>query len=67
MLKGLFRIRVSQNEPEDTTMRVPYRGSWFYIPDDDLEGKLTFVLLTQIIALHSAPPSPTSLTYSIGK
>jgi hypothetical protein len=48
-------------------MRVPYRGSWFYIPDDDLEGKSTFVLLTQIIALHSAPPSPTSLTYSIGK
>lgn len=67
MLEGLFRVRVSQNEPEDTTMRVPYRGSWFYIPDDDLEGKSTFVLLTQIIALHSAPPSPTSLTYSIGK
>ncbi len=68
MLDGLFRVRVSEDEPEDSMIRVQYRGSWFYIPDNDLEGKSTFVLLTQIIALHSTPPSSASpLTYSIGK
>ena len=45
-----------------------YRDSWFYIPDDDLESKSTFVLLTQIIALHSTPPaSAPPISYSIGK
>lgn len=68
MLEGLFRVRVSAKEPEDATTQVQYRGSWFYIPDNDLEGKSTFVLLTQIIALHSTPPSSaTPLSYSIGK
>lgn len=68
MLGGLFHVRTAAREPDDATTRVQYRGSWFYIPDNDLEGKSTFVLLTQIIALHSAPPSTASpLTYSIGK
>ena len=68
MLDGLFRVRTSAREPEDAATKIRYRGSWFYIPDNDLEGKSTFVLLTQIIALHSAPPAATTpLTYSIGK
>jgi hypothetical protein len=68
MLDGLFRVRVSADEPEDASVKVAYRGAWFYIPDNDLEGKSTFVLLSQIIALHSAPSSSISpLTYSISK
>lgn len=68
MLGGLFRVRESAKEPAEGSTMVRYRGSWFYIPDDDLESKSTFVLLTQIIALHSAPPSTTApISYSIGK
>lgn len=68
MLEGLFRVRVSAKEPEEASVKVPYRGQWFYIPDNDLEAKSSFVLLTQIIALHSAPPATIApLTYSIGK
>ncbi|MFC3712396.1 hypothetical protein ACFOMD_07435 [Sphingoaurantiacus capsulatus] len=68
MLEGLFRVRSSKSAPEDSATAVEYRGTWFYIPDDDLEAKSTFVLLTQIIALHSAPPSGAPpISYSIGK
>jgi len=68
MLDGVFHVRVSNHEPKDATTMVQYRGSWFYIPDDDLETKSTFELLTQIIALHSAPPATSApISYSIGK
>jgi predicted hotdog family 3-hydroxylacyl-ACP dehydratase len=68
MLDGVFHVRVSSHEPRDATTMVQYRGSWFYIPDDDLETKSTFELLTQIIALHSAPPATSApISYSIGK
>lgn len=67
MLEGLFRVRVAEREPSEGTA-VRYRDAWFYIPDDDLESKSTFVLLTQIIALHSAPPAGAPpISYSIGK
>lgn len=68
MLEGLFRVRVADQPPEDGSTAVRYRDSWFYIADDDLESKSTFVLLTQIIALHSTPPSAAPpISYSIGK
>jgi hypothetical protein len=68
MLGGLFRVQVSDREPENATTTVHYRGSWFYIADNDLETKSSFVLLTQIIALHSAPPATTApISYAISK
>lgn len=68
MLGELFRVRSAASEPADASTAVNYRGTWFYIPDNDLEAKSTFVLMTQIIALHSAPPASIApLTYSIGK
>jgi hypothetical protein len=68
VLEGLFRVRAADRPPEDGGTAVRYRDSWFYIPDDDLESKSTFVLLTQIIALHSTPPSSAPpISYSIGK
>ncbi|MCA3254396.1 MAG: hypothetical protein INF91_02125 [Alphaproteobacteria bacterium] len=68
MLEGLFRVRSSSRPPEGRPTAVRYHDSWFYIADDDLESKSTFVLLTQIIALHSAPPSGSPpITYAIGK
>lgn len=68
MLGGLFRVQVSDREPENATTMVRYRGSWFYIPDNDLETKSTFVLLTQVIALHSAPPTSSApIAISVGK
>ncbi len=68
MLDGVFRVQVSDREPSGATTMVHYRGAWFYIADNDLETKSTFELLTQVIALHSAPPSTTApIAFTVGK
>ena len=43
---------------------IPYRGEWFYLADNDLESKSTFMLLTQLfrlqaVAAKSAGPTLT--------
>jgi hypothetical protein len=68
LLGDVFRVRSSAKEPEDASVAIHYRGSWFYIADNDLDSKSTFVLLTQLIALHSAPAgSGPAMSFSFGK
>jgi len=65
----LLRIRSSDRRPERAAVKVPYRGSWFYIEDDDLQSKSTFALLLGLFALQSgasAPPAPV-LTLPAGR
>lgn len=68
MLEGVFRVRVSDKEPDanNVSTAIEYRGVWFYIADDDLDTKSTFVLLTQLMSLHSAPASGPSMSFSFG-
>ena len=68
MLSEVFRVSSSDEEPKEASVAIKYRGSWFYIADNDLDSKSTFVLLTQLIALHSAPASSgPALSFSFGK
>ena len=70
MLGDVFRVQVSAKEPnpEDVSTMIHYRGAWFYIADNDLDTKSTFVLLTQLMSLHSAPASAgPALSFSFGK
>jgi hypothetical protein len=70
MLADVFRVRVSMAEPkpEDVSTMIQYRGAWFYIADNDLDSKSTFVLLTQLMSLHSAPASSgPAMSFSFGK
>ncbi len=59
LLSDVFHVRVSEKAPaaDEASTAIQYRGSWFYIPDNDLDSKSTFVLLTQLIGLHSVPAS----------
>lgn len=66
LLGGVMRIRSSDSEPSDASVAVYYRGTWFYIADDDLDSKSTFVLLTQLIQLHSTPTPGPGLSFSFG-
>ncbi len=67
LLSGVFKVKESQAAPEHASVSVYYRGKWFYISDNDLDSKSSFMLLTQLMALHSTPPqSGTALTYSVG-
>ncbi|MBC2604021.1 hypothetical protein [Puniceicoccus vermicola] len=52
-LDGLFRVESSNSEPDNASTAVRYRGTWFYIKDDDLLSKATFMLLSQMFALRT--------------
>jgi hypothetical protein len=49
----LLRIRSDSSQPENATLMVFYRRTWFYIEDSDLKSKSTFSLLAQIFALQA--------------
>jgi hypothetical protein len=65
---SLFRIRVSNEPPADASVSIFYRDHFYYLPDDDLESKATFLLLTQLIALHASPSTAApGVSLSIGR
>lgn len=49
----LLRIPSAPQRPDDAFVAVPYRGTWFYIADDDLDSKSTFGLLVQLFSLQA--------------
>ena len=49
----LLTIRSDSSRPENSTLMVFYRGTWFYIDDSDLKSKSTFALLSQIFSLQA--------------
>lgn len=55
---GLFHIRQSKDRPDLAFLAIPYRGHWFYIADNDLESKSTFMLLTQLFRLQAGAAKP---------
>ncbi len=65
----LLRIRSNSSQPENATLTVFYRGTWFYIDDSDLESKSTFSLLSQIFSLQAGKIKDTAplLTLGIGQ
>lgn len=66
LFDGLFVVHVAKDQPNAADVAVHYRDHWYYIADSDLESKATFVLLTQLIALHSVPPKQGPvLSYSV--
>lgn len=68
VLGNLFQVSYSREEPKEAWPRVFYRNHWFYIEEDDLNSKSTFMLLSQLLSLQSgglASASP-ALTLSVG-
>ncbi len=51
-LGRLFSVKSADKRPPNAYLAVPYRGHWFYIPDDDLETKSTFLLIDQLFNLQ---------------
>ena len=50
---SLFHIRQSKWQPDQAFVAIPYRGQWFYLADNDLESKSTFMLLSQLFRLQA--------------
>ena len=53
VLSGLFTVYSSKEKPNNASVKVQYRGNWFYIRDNDMQSKYTLMLLNQISALQS--------------
>jgi hypothetical protein len=65
LLGGIMQIKSADSRQDNAAVQISYRNHWFYIPDDDVTSKCTFLLLTQLIALHSTP-SPSTPAMSFG-
>lgn len=68
MLEGVLSIDSASARPEHAAVAVPYRGSWFYIRDNDLQSKTTFSLLAQLMTLQAGPAvaGSAALSFSVG-
>jgi len=66
--EGVMRIRSSQELPDNASVAVEYRDSWFYIDDSDLDSKSTFLLLGQIYQLQAGDATTIApvLTLPVG-
>ena len=53
LLGDLFVVHVSQEPPKGAAVAVHYRDKWFYILDNDLTTKSTFVFLSQVFSLEA--------------
>ena len=62
----LFNARAANTRPRDPFLAVPYRGSWFYLRNNDLETKSTFMLLNQLFNLQAGDIKTITPTFTIG-
>ena len=69
VLDGLFVVHWSESEPLNAAVKVEHRGTWFYVADNDLDSKSTFMLLIQLFNMQAgraALPLPV-LTIPAGR
>lgn len=62
---NVFRVRQSDDPPDMAFLAVPYRGHWFYLADNDLESKSTFMLLMQLFRLQAGAAKSVGPTLTI--
>ncbi len=60
----LFAVESSSSRPDNAYLAVQHHGSWFYIRNNDVISKETFVLFQTLLALRAGekPTSQTPLT-----
>ncbi|MCX7109886.1 MAG: hypothetical protein NTX45_07130 [Proteobacteria bacterium] len=61
----IFHIRQSEGRPDGAFVAIPYRDHWFYLADNDLESKSTFMLLTQLFRLQAGAAKTTGPALTI--
>jgi len=68
LLGQLIYIHCSKSYPKDAYACVRYKDTWFYIRDNDISSKLTFLLLLQIYNLQAEDKKvfPPALTLPLG-
>jgi len=64
-----FEIKSSDSAPENSSLKIEYRGNWFYIDDVDLRSRKTFAMLTALFAVvgGTVPGAHPVLTLPVGR
>ncbi len=62
---AIFEVKSSEYYPDDAFLTIPYRGYWFYISDNDLQSKSTFMLLMQLFNLQAGKPHFSAPTLTL--
>jgi hypothetical protein len=62
---SVFHIRQSNEQPEMAFVAIPYRGNWFYLADNDLDSKSTFMLLMQLFRRQAGATKAVGPTLTI--
>ena len=60
-----MKIRCASSAPGGAYAAVPYRGNWFYIPDDDPATKRAFAVLTQVMTAQGSGMQNTGLLLTL--
>jgi hypothetical protein len=60
-----FRIRQSARRPRSAYLAVPYGDHWFYIANNDLDTKASFMLMSQLFSLNAGAIETVKPTLTI--
>ena len=65
---NLLHVLCSEDKkgPENAYLKVPYRGKWFFIPDNDINSKITFMFIKNLLNLQSGDPNAAIPSLVIG-
>ncbi|MDR1457567.1 MAG: hypothetical protein LBI47_01815 [Puniceicoccales bacterium] len=67
----LFKVYCSKSKPHDAFVSTYYRGHWFYIADNDLHSKSTFMFVSMLFNLQAGEASSAdvvpTLTIPVGR
>lgn len=53
-LPGFFKVRTSERRP-NSSLAVQHRSQWFYLAEDDLVSRATFLALAELLRLAISP------------
>lgn len=46
-----LKIKSSRDEPSNATLRIKFRGNWYFIEDSDLKSREAFSMLNAMFAV----------------
>lgn len=61
----LFEVHQSSQRPRSAYLAVPYRDHWFYIKNNDLDAKSSFMLMSQLFSLNAGAIESVKPTLTI--
>jgi len=65
LTKGLFHVCVQKHRPLRSDTAVYYRGHWFYIPEDDVQSRVTLNYVKLVVDIRSEAGETPVLTLPV--